>query len=419
MPARKRRTSRSPRRHARGRATKQGLYLAGLFVVASLVALVALIVIVRYRAKPKPSRRQPAAVPATRRHGPLLDAARLASISAHCNQAIQSAGGDDVWLKRAAEPASGAGQAEPKGTVLALAQASPRILSALERQAAKDGVQLSVRESKGLAGVSAGSLIETLSITERNEPVCAWTLREVPRLYRAAIVIDDLGQALAPARELLRIPFPLTFSVLPNLPESRETATEANRAGREIMLHLPMEPLAAPRVSPGPGAILVGMNDREVDKTMEDDLASVPYVSGVNNHMGSRATSDPVLMREVMKELAARRLYFIDSRTIASSVALEAARRAGVPSFYRSVFLDDTETVGYSLGQLRKLSAAVEDQGMALAIGHPHPTTIKALEEFLPELESEDIELVPASRLVRLAERARLAPASGYADGIR
>jgi polysaccharide deacetylase 2 family uncharacterized protein YibQ len=235
-------------------------------------------------------------------------------------------------------------------------------------------------------------------------------VREVARIYRAAIVIDDLGQEIKPARELLRVPYPLTFSILPNLPASQSTAAAAHQGEREVMLHLPMEPLPSAGVSPGAGAIRVGMPGLEVDRVIESDLASVPYVSGVNNHMGSRATSDAALMAEVMKSLSARRLYFIDSRTTAATVALDAARRAGIPAFYRSVFLDDTENVDYTIGQLRRLRAAVQSQGVALAIGHPHATTITALERFLPSLEEEDIEFVPASRLVELSETARLTP---------
>jgi len=111
-----------------------------------------------------------------------------------------------------------------------------------------------------------------------------------------------------------------------------------------------------------------------------------------------------------MRILAERQLYFIDSRTTADSVALAAARRQGLPAFYRAVFLDDTETVPYTLGQLREFRRVVEEQGVALAIGHPHLTTIEALARFLPELERDDIELVEASELVRLPEVARLHP---------
>ncbi len=111
-----------------------------------------------------------------------------------------------------------------------------------------------------------------------------------------------------------------------------------------------------------------------------------------------------------MNTLADRRLYFIDSRTTAASKALEEARRQRLPAFYRAVFLDDTETVTYTLGQLREFRHTVEQEGVALAIGHPHATTIAALTRFLPELDQADIELVAPSQIVGLPEVARLHP---------
>jgi hypothetical protein len=229
-------------------------------------------------------------------------------------------------------------------------------------------------------------------------------------LLRAAIVIDDLGEDLQAARNLLGLPYPLTFSVLPHLLHSVETAEEACSAGHEVMLHLPMEPEPGPHPSAGPGEIRTGMSGEELRRVLQQDLDSVPCVAGVNNHMGSRATQSAALMAVVMEALAERRLYFVDSRTTAGTVALEAARRQGLPAFYRSVFLDDTQTVPYTLGQLREFRHRVETQGVALAIGHPYPSTCAALASFLPELARDDIQLVSPSKLVQLPEVARLWP---------
>jgi len=239
----------------------------------------------------------------------------------------------------------------------------------------------------------------------------------VAQLRRAAIVIDDLGQDLEAARKLLLQPYPLAFSVLPALPYSAETAKEAHRAGRDVMLHLPMEPEPGSGAKPGPGEIKTGMSGVEVAGIIDADLGSVPFAAGVNNHMGSRATADRALMSDVMHVLATQGLFFVDSRTTAETEALNEARRVGVPAFYRSVFLDDTETVAYTLQQLRLFRHTVEVQGAALAIGHPHPTTVEALVEFLPEFERDDIELVPASKLVRLPEAARLEPSQKESGG--
>jgi hypothetical protein len=246
--------------------------------------------------------------------------------------------------------------------------------------------------------------------------VSRWKLHEVRRILHAAIIIDDLGENLEVAHKLLALPYPLTFSVLPHLRDSVEVAMEARRAGHEVMLHLPMEPEASSHASAGKGEIRVGMTGFEVEHILDSDLASVPQAVGVNNHMGSRATADPRLMAAVMRSLSRHHLYFVDSRTTAASVAFEAARRQGLPAFYRSVFLDDTKSVPYTLGQLRQFRRVLEDQGAALAIGHPYPTTIAALAEFLPQFERDDVELAPASQLLLLPEVARLKP-SPYRKG--
>jgi hypothetical protein len=290
--------------------------------------------------------------------------------------------------------------------VLVASSAYQGVLAALENDSAQKDLELGEVEGSGRDGLRAIDL----SIARRGQSICRIHLREVPRLLRAAIVIDDLGQDLEAARKLLTLPYPLTLSVLPHLRYSEVTAQEAHRVGREVMLHLPMEAEPGAHALSGEGTVRTGMSNAEVRRVVQSDLASVPFAAGVNNHMGSLATRNWPLMADVMKVLAEHQLYFIDSRTTPDTVALEAARRQGLPAFYRAFFLDDTETVPYTLGQLREFRRFVEERGVGLAIGHPHPTTIEALARFLPELEQADIELVEASELVRLPEVARLHP---------
>jgi uncharacterized protein len=290
--------------------------------------------------------------------------------------------------------------------VVATPESFDRALNAARTVATREGLETGLEPRRSRTG---GRELE-VQFTSGKQLVSRWNFREVPQIPRAAIIIDDLGHDLAAAKRLLDLPYPLTFSVLPDLEYSVRTAEEAFARGNEVMLHLPMEPEPGAPALPGPGEIKVGMTGEEVARIVEHDLSSVPHTRGVNNHMGSRATADPALMAAVMKVLAERRLFFVDSRTTAETTALSEARRMGVPAFYRSVFLDDTETVDYSLGQLRQFRRTVEENGVAIAIGHPHPTTIAALAQFLPELERDGIELVPASELVRLPQAARLSP---------
>lgn len=316
------------------------------------------------------------------------------------------AGGEDVWVKGSAAGNFPPPNAAQPIVVLAARPVFRGVASAIEREAAHHGLAVHSAERLG----QNGERVAFVHVSEARAWSTEWQVREVPRLLRAAIIIDDMGANEEAAQQLLALPYPLTFSVLPHLRFSAETANEAFRAGRDVMLHLPMQPIARSGIFASPGQIQVGMDSSAVGRLIQGDLQAIPHVRGVNNHQGSRATADPRLMAEVMRVLARRRLYFVDSRTIGSSVAWEEARQAGVPTAFRSVFLDDSESVAYTLGQLREFEKVIRRQGVALAIGHPHPSTIRALQEFLPNFAKDDIELLPVSHWIRLPEVARLYP---------
>jgi polysaccharide deacetylase 2 family uncharacterized protein YibQ len=323
----------------------------------------------------------------------------------HFVKAMERTGGSGIWIKRLAVrsvtvPGGDAGE------VLAVPSAFGALVTVARSEAGKEGLQARITE---IPSPQHGRSVE-LEILHGNEPVCRWRLHEVPQIRRAAIIIDDLGGDLSAARQLLQLDYPLTFSIMPHLRHSAVVAEEAHRAGREVMLHLPMQPEGGSAARRSADELEVGMTSFTVRSIIESDLASVPHAAGVNNHMGSRATADASLMAEVMQVFRERHLYFVDSRTTPDTVALEVARRMQLPAFYRSVFLDDTETTTYTLGQLRQLRRVLEEQGTAIAIGHPYPTTLNALGQFLPELERDDIQLLPASQLTRLPEAVRLSP---------
>ena len=331
-----------------------------------------------------------------------VDAAERQQIALRLRQALERAVGEDVWVKSPPFAAFPPCKAETATEAFVARASYKAALSALERQAAREGLEIKPTRSSGRdpSGLRDFRLLRGRSLAGR------WIVREVPRLRHAALILDDLGQDLDAVRQLIALPYPITFAVLPHLAHSKAVAEQAHRAGREVMLHLPMEPDSPAR--PGPGEIRVGMGRMELEQLIEEDLRSVPFVAGVNNHRGSRATRDRRLMEELMEVLARRGLFFIDSRTTPLTVALAAARRRGIPTFYRSVFLDETETVPYVLGQLREFIRVVEGQDAAIAIGHPYPSTLAALTQFLPELERRGIRLLPASELLRRPEIAHL-----------
>jgi polysaccharide deacetylase 2 family uncharacterized protein YibQ len=216
---------------------------------------------------------------------------------------------------------------------------------------------------------------------------------------RLAIIIDDLGNDRSASEAVVSLPFPVTIAVLPHLSFSAEIAEEAHRRGDQVLLHLPMQAESA-AVEPEQAELRVGMSAEQVRSALAEMLDTVPHAVGVNNHEGSRATSDPALMAALMPALRERGLFFIDSRTTSATVAYDAAERSGVAAASRKVFLDDTQSQEAIREQIRLAASDALRGGAAIAIGHPHPATLAALAESVPMLESRGIRLVFASALV-------------------
>jgi len=216
---------------------------------------------------------------------------------------------------------------------------------------------------------------------------------------RLAIILDDFGTDRSVADSVFALPYPLTLSFLPFHPNSREIAEEAHRRGYQIMLHLPMQSLG--NEMPESQQLHSGMSPPQISEVVGAMLQNVPYVVGVNNHQGSLATTDGPLMADLMAILRERNLFFIDSRTTAATVAYDAAQNARVRCAFRNVpFLDDVEEVSAIRRQLQLALRDAQEKGQAIAIGHPHPETLRALSEFLPQAEAQGVHLVHASELV-------------------
>jgi len=216
---------------------------------------------------------------------------------------------------------------------------------------------------------------------------------------RLAIILDDFGTDRSAADSVFALPYPLTLSFLPYHVTSREIAEEAHRRGFQVMLHLPMQSLA--NELPESQELRPGMTSSQISDVVGAMLQNVPYVVGVNNHQGSLATTDSPLMNGLMPVLRDHNLFFIDSRTTAATVAYDAAQEARVRCAYRNVpFLDDVEEVSAIRKQLQLALRDAQEKGEVIAIGHPHPETIRALREFLPQVEAQGVRLVHASDLV-------------------
>jgi polysaccharide deacetylase 2 family uncharacterized protein YibQ len=217
---------------------------------------------------------------------------------------------------------------------------------------------------------------------------------------KIAIVIDDLGGETSISQELLRWDLPVTFSILPFTPHAKTLALEAQRKGKEIILHLPMEPHEYPKIKPGEGALLQEMNEEELLHQLSKDIEAIPYIKGVSNHMGSRLMEDPKKMRIILSELKRQGLFFLDSRTTPQTVGLQTAKSLGLRATERTIFLDNSPNEDDVRKQLEQLIHLSLSKGKAIGIGHPHPSTIKSLKEMIPKMQEQGIEIVPLSTLL-------------------
>jgi hypothetical protein len=197
---------------------------------------------------------------------------------------------------------------------------------------------------------------------------------------------------------LAGLELPLTFAVWPNASHTRECVDLISKTHHDLLVHFPMEPMGYPKVKPGRDALFVSMNDEQIRQRIEENLGRIPEAIGVNNHMGSRFTSDEPRMEVALAEFKRHGLFFLDSLTSGKSVGRAAARTVGIPFYERDTFLDNVKDVNAILLQLRKAERVALRQGRAIAIGHPYRQTLAALKQW-QESRKTSIQVIPLSKL--------------------
>ena len=238
-------------------------------------------------------------------------------------------------------------------------------------------------------GTTPGPTDQETPAPEENEPAA----------YRLYVVLDDAGHDLGHLRAFVPFPGVFTVAVLPGLEFSRESLRMTIALGHEAILHQPMEAMG--EHDPGPGAILTSHSDAEIRRTLVSNLASMPGVVGVNNHMGSRATSDPRVMRTVADTLTRYRLFFLDSRTTHLSIAAQVSRQVGLGTLERDVFLDNIRSEAAISAQLDAALEVARRQGYAVLIGHvTSPELARVLISRYSELQAAGFTFLPLSDLL-------------------
>ncbi|SEI68443.1 divergent polysaccharide deacetylase family protein [Paenibacillus polymyxa] len=220
---------------------------------------------------------------------------------------------------------------------------------------------------------------------------------------RVAVIIDDLGNNMKGTEEILNLPVKITVAVMPFLPTTKRDAMEAHKRGHDVIVHLPMEPKQGKPEWLGPGAIKANMTDEEVRAKVTAAIKDVPYAIGMNNHMGSKITSDKRIMSIVLDVCKEHGLFFVDSRTNYRSVVPELAAKKGMPPVRNDVFLDDVHTLAHVNRQLTKVVEWLAEHDNCVTIGHVGVSgmyTSLGLHSSVPKLK-DHAQFVGISDLVR------------------
>lgn len=226
---------------------------------------------------------------------------------------------------------------------------------------------------------------------------CAFALAVPAYAGKLAIVIDDFGYRPHQENQVLALPANISVAVLPNAPHALEMATKAHNAGHEVLIHLPMAPLSKQPLEKD--TLRPEMSSGEIERIIREAVSKVPYAVGLNNHMGSAMTSSLFGMQKVMQALGQYNLYFLDSMTIGNSQSTRAASGTKVKVIKRKVFLDDTQNEADIRMQFNRAVALARRNGSAIAIGHPHPATVRVLQQMVYSLPPDIVLVRPSSLL--------------------
>jgi uncharacterized protein len=223
------------------------------------------------------------------------------------------------------------------------------------------------------------------------------------KIPRIAIIIDDIGYDNNIINKLIELDSNITFAILPFSPFGKEISRKLHSIGADIMLHLPMEPVSYPQNDPGPGVLLSSMPPDVLLEQLKNNLDDIPYIIGVNNHMGSELCTHANKMNQIFSILKKNNLFYIDSRTALGSQAWSSARLLKLRFAQRDIFLDNNQNVNYIIGQIKELVRLAYKDGYAIGIGHPYAATLDALSKELPKLK-KDLYFVKVSELTAVPE---------------
>ncbi|MCI8804805.1 MAG: divergent polysaccharide deacetylase family protein [Clostridiales bacterium] len=238
-------------------------------------------------------------------------------------------------------------------------------------------------------GMLSRSEKETVPVMKNNES---------PRLV---IIIDDFGNNSKGTKEMLSLPIKFTGAVMPGMPRTKEECDELNAAGKDIILHMPMEPHKGKKSWLGEISIMNDFTKEKALSTFKKGLSEITNSVGFNNHMGSKVTENADIMTEILKEAKKQNLIVIDSLTGAKSTVEKISKELKINYLKRDVFLDSTQDVSKIIKNLKKAAKTAKENGIAVAIGHVGAEgglpTYTAILKTYKEFEADGIKFIGVS----------------------
>lgn len=308
------------------------------------------------------------------------------------------------------ESVTGAGPAALRWRVglkpeASLIQANYAVTRRIEEAGAR---VLSGRESAGPRGESVVTLLIGLPKRPTHEIVLTRGARRgddaVKPAARLALVLFGFGDDGAQARAFLALRVPFAAAIVPGGKSSADLFRAAHAAGREVVLHMPLEPVNYPQVNPGPGTLLVTMPPAKISGIVKRWLDRSGPVVAAANHMGSLATQDMTVIGAVYRELKRRHVPFVHVRPAAGAVCRSLAADMGVVYEEPGAVLD-AEPRGKDVKALEKRWAEILKQararGRLVVWVRATPLTRQWLPRATAPKKLEGVDLAPLSGVMR------------------
>jgi len=223
-----------------------------------------------------------------------------------------------------------------------------------------------------------------------------------------AIIIDDFGNGSDGTKEFMYMDIPFTGAVMPGCPNSGEEARQLLANGKEVIVHIPMEPNKGSKSWLPQGAVMADFTPDEARSAAQAAIEQIPGATGINNHMGSKVMENKELVLEILTMAKENNLYFVDSLTTGKSKAAEAAKEIGMQIYLRDVFLDSTKDISKIEKNIKKAGEVAVKENYCIAIGHVGAAggkvTAQAIKNMLPSLSEKGVKLVTMSELISIME---------------